>query len=401
MSHDALIAAFLARHGYGDARAEPLAQDASFRRYLRLTGGPRPAVLMDAPPPEDIRPFLRIGRHLAGIGVSMPEVIAADEEAGLVLEEDLGDDLVSGLIGGAPTPTLPRSAGEGVKQPHPRSAGEGVRQQHPHSAAAEGAAQQNHPGSAGAGAAQQKNPLSRGAGEGWGGGATHRELLFDSAVDVLIAIQRTAPPPDLPHWDATAMASTALANLFDWWWPAMFASPAPDAARSEFVAALETMLAPVAAGPTCFVHRDFFAGNLIWLPQRTGIRRIGVLDFQSAAIGHPAYDLASLLQDARRDIPTAIADRAIARYLTARPELDPAQFRAAYAACAAQRHLRVAAQWVRLARRDNRPGYLMHGPRTWRLLAQAVREPPALALAAALDRWIPPARRGNPPDFAA
>jgi aminoglycoside/choline kinase family phosphotransferase len=412
MSRDALIAAFLARHGYGDAGAEPLAQDASFRRYLRLTGGPRPAVLMDAPPPEDIRPFLRMGRHLAGIGVSVPEVIAADEQAGLLLEEDLGDDLVSGLIGGTPTPTLPRSAGEGVRQQYPRSAGAGAAQQkHPGSAGA-GAAQQKHPGSAGAaqqkyprsaaaGAAQQKCPLSRETGEGWGGGATTRELLFDSAVDVLIAIQRAAPPSDLPHWDAAAMASTALANLFDWWWPAMFASPAPDAARSEFAAALETMLAPVAAGPTCFVHRDFFAGNLVWLPQRTGIRRIGVLDFQSAAIGHPAYDLASLLQDARRDIPAAIADRAVARYLTARPELDPAQFRAAYAACAAQRHLRVAAQWVRLARRDNRPGYLVHGPRTWRLLEQAVREPPALSLAAALDRWIPPARRGNPPDLAA
>ncbi len=83
------------------------------------------------------------------------------------------------------------------------------------------------------------------------------------------------------------------------------------------------MLAPVAAGPTCFVHRDFFAGNLIWLPDRAGIRRVGMLDFQGAAIGHPAYDLASLLQDARRDIPSDLAERAIARYLAARPELDP------------------------------------------------------------------------------
>ena len=99
------------------------------------------------------------------------------------------------------------------------------------------------------------------------------------------------------------MATTALATLFDWWWPAMFGTAAPDAARRDFAAALEAMLAPVAAGPLCFVHRDFFAGNLLWLPQRSGIRRIGVLDFQSAAIGHPAYDLASLLQDARRDIP--------------------------------------------------------------------------------------------------
>jgi len=180
----------------------------------------------------------------------------------------------------------------------------------------------------------------------------------------------------------------------------MFATPAPSAARDDFAAALEATLSPVAAGPIGFVHRDFFAGNLLWLPDRSGIRRIGLIDFQGAAIGHPAYDLASLLQDARRDIPQAVADHAMACYLAARPDLDPTAFRAAYAACAAQRHLRVAAQWVRLARRDGRPGYLVHGPRTWRLLQQAVREPAAAPLAAALDRWIPPDRRGNPPDAA-
>ena len=97
---------------------EPLAQDASFRRYLRLTGGPRPAVLMDAPPPEDIRPFVRIAGHLAGIGVSVPEIFAADEAAGLLLEEDFGDDLPCDVaeLGGwgrgtAPPHPLPQAGG--------------------------------------------------------------------------------------------------------------------------------------------------------------------------------------------------------------------------------------------------------------------------------------------------
>jgi hypothetical protein len=197
------------------------------------------------------------------------------------------------------------------------------------------------------------------------------------------------------------MASTALATLLDWWWPATFGAAAPDAARQDFASALETMLEPVAAGPTCFVHRDFFAGNLIWLPQREGVRKVGVIDFQSAALGHPAYDLASLLQDARRDIAPAITEHAIDHYLAMRPELEPRQFRAAYAACAAQRHLRVAGQWVRLALRDKRPDYLVHGPRTWRLLNEAVRQPAAAPLAAALDRWIPPGQRCNPPGLHA
>jgi aminoglycoside/choline kinase family phosphotransferase len=86
----------------------------------------------------------------------------------------------------------------------------------------------------------------------------------------------------------------------------------------------------------------------------------------------------------------------VERYLTARPEFEPARFRTAYAACAAQRHLRVACQWVRLALRDGRPQYLSHGPRTWRLLQDAVTQPAAEPLAIALDRWIPAAERGNP-----
>jgi N-acetylmuramate 1-kinase len=337
MSRAALVSGFLAQHGFARARAAPLAQDASFRRYLRLSDGPRPAVLMDAPPPEDIRPFLHIAGHLARIGLSVPEIIAADADTGLILEEDLGDDLFPVHLARL----------------------------------------------------RERSTCGSVSGEG---------ALFGAAADVLVAMQRAAPPADLPAWDAPTMAATALATVFDWWWPAMFGAAAPDAARQDFVSALKTMLRPVAAGPASLVHRDFFAGNLLWLPQRSGLRRVGVLDFQSAAIGHPAYDLASLLQDARRDIPDSVAEATVAHYLAARPELDPIAFRNAYAACAAQRHLRVAAQWVRLARRDNRPGYLVHGPRTWRLLERAVQHPAVEPLAQALDRWIPADRRRNPPE---
>ena len=108
-----------------------------------------------------------------------------------------------------------------------------------------------------------------------------------------------------------------------------------------------------------------------------------------------------MLQDARRDIPPALAAKALERYLTARPEIDAAAFRQAFAACAAQRHLRVACQWVRLAQRDGRPQYLAYGPRTWRLLADAVRHPVAAPLSEALDRWIPPELRANPKGLSA
>jgi aminoglycoside/choline kinase family phosphotransferase len=176
----------------------------------------------------------------------------------------------------------------------------------------------------------------------------------------------------------------------------VFKAPAPPEAKHDVATALATVLQPVSHGPQTLVHRDYFAGNLIWLPNRSGIRRVGVIDFQGAALGHPAYDLVSLLQDARRDIDPALAERMLARYLLARPEYDPAAFRTAYDACAAQRHLRVACQWVRLARRDGKPHYLAYGPRTWALLKQALQRPAAAPLAEALDRWVPEKLRGNP-----
>ena len=196
------------------------------------------------------------------------------------------------------------------------------------------------------------------------------------------------------------MLETALGTLFDWWWPAMHGAPAPEAARADIAAGLGATLDHVEAGPRCFVHRDFFAGNLIFLPDRNGARRAGIIDFQSAALGHPAYDLVSLLQDARRDMPAEWEARAIDHYLSVRPEFHPEDFRAAYAACAAQRHLRVSCQWVRLALRDKRPEYLRHGPRTWALLTRALSHPANAGLAVVVDRWVPEAHRRNPPGLA-
>lgn len=333
MTREPAIRSFLRDTQWAAVRLDPLAQDASFRRYWRLTGPAAPAVLMDAPPPEDVRPFLRIGAHLAAIGLSVPVIHKADPEAGLVLEEDLGDSLLATLLDDPSSPT-----------------------------------------------------------------PAH---LLHAAAEALIPLQRAAPPAGLPAWSTDAMTETALGTLFDWWWPARHGATAPDAARAAAAAALRKILAPLDTGPRGFVHRDYFAGNLLWLPDRPMPRAIGIIDFQGAAIGHPAYDLASLLQDARRDIPPALAAEVLDRYLSLRPDLDPAAFRAAYAACAAQRHLRVACQWVRLALRDHRPRYLAHGPRTWALLTRALEHPAVAPLRIALDRWVPHADRANPPGLPA
>jgi aminoglycoside/choline kinase family phosphotransferase len=317
--------AFLRRSGFGAARLEPLTADASFRRYARLHGGPRPALLMDAPPPEDVRPFLAIGGHIAGLGLSAPDILAADEAEGFLVLEDFGDATHAALLDAGADP-LP---------------------------------------------------------------------LYLDAAEALAALHAAPPPPGLPEWGPARMSDTAAATFLDWWWPAAMGAPADAETRAACDAAIRAMLAPF-AGAGGFVHRDYFPANLMRLDGRAGPRRTGLLDFQDAAIGHPAYDLVSLVEDARRDVPPAVRAAAIARYLDARGDLDRDAFAAAMAASAAQRHLRVAALWVRLARRDGKPHYLAHGPRCWRLLDEALHHPATRPLRDFLDARVPPDMRRNP-----
>lgn len=321
---------FLAAHGYAAATREALPADASLRRYARLVGGPRPALLMDAPPPEGVRSFAALARHLLAAGLSVPEVIAEDATAGFLLIEDFGTETHAGLLdsGADPVP------------------------------------------------------------------------LYEAAAEALAALHAVAPAPDLLAWDAAAMARATAATFLDWWWPAAFGA-APDAAvRTALDHALLAMLAPYADGDAAargLVHRDWFPANLMRLPGRHGARHTGILDFQDAAVGHPAYDLISLVEDARRDVAPAVRRAAVARYLALRPGLDRGDFLGAMAACGAQRHLRVAALWVRLARRDGKERYLEHGPRCWAMLRRSLSQPACAPLRAFLDAHVPEPMRGNPP----
>ena len=320
---------FLATHGYGAADTTRLPADASFRSYVRLHGGPRPALLMDAPPPqEDLRPFLAIAAHLRDAGLSAPEIFAADVTQGFCLLEDFGAATTAQLLDAGDDPA-----------PH-----------------------------------------------------------YLAATAALARLHAVPPPPGLPGWGVARMTETAGATFLQWWWPATFGSaPAPGIAAA-FGAAMRAMLEPFAAQG--FVHRDFFPANLMPLPGRDAPRDVGILDFQDAALGHPAYDLVSLVEDARRDVDPAIREACVARYLALRPDLDGAAFRAAMAVCAAQRHLRVASLWVRLARRDAKPHYLVHGPRCWALLDRALRHDATRPLRDFLDVHVPQAMRRNPDEDA-
>lgn len=314
---DARIRAFLGAAGWAAARAVPLAGDASNRRYLRLTrDGPQDTVvLMDAPPDrgEDVRPFVTIARHLRGLGLGAPAILAADETAGLLLLEDLGDDLFARVL---------------TRQP------------------------------------------------------ALETCLYSCATDLLAALHRHPPPTGLAPYSPALMSDLA-ALAFDW-----YAAGADDA-RQAFATRMEAVLAQHAGAAPVLVQRDYHAENLLWLPERAGLARVGLLDFQDAMAGHPAYDLVSLLQDARRDVPPAIEAAMTARYVTA-TDADPAAFATAYRVLGAQRNLRILGVFARLCRRDGKAQYIDLIPRVWAHLARDLADP-ALAGIAALVRAHMPA----------
>ncbi len=204
------------------------------------------------------------------------------------------------------------------------------------------------------------------------------EPLYQAALDTLLAIQAAPPPPDLPPYD-DAKLMTELGLLTEW-----YAQHLPAAAKADYLAIWQDLLPLVRVGPACLVYVDYHADNLLWLPERTGTARIGLLDFQDARLGPPAYDLVSLLEDARRDVPPALAAAMVERYLASRPELDPAAFKVSYAVLGAQRNCKILGLFTRLARRDHKPHYL---PLIDRVRGYLLRDLAQPALAP-LGQWL-------------
>jgi aminoglycoside/choline kinase family phosphotransferase len=314
---------FVRRAGWSDAGERLLAGDASFRRYFRLHRPRQSAVVMDAPPPrEDVRPFVRIGRHLAGLGLSAPEIFAVDEAQGFVLLEDFGDDTFTRVID---------AGGD-------------------------------------------------------------EDTLHARAIDVLVALHRAgerALLADLTTYGGEAMVEATLL-LPEWYLPAATGKPAPEEEFERYRAAWRESLAALPPAADTLLLRDYHKDNLMWLPTRPGVRACGLLDFQDAQLGHPAYDLVSLIEDARRDVPPAVHAACLARYIGETGLADPAGFTAAVALMAAQRHARIIGLFVRLQKRDGKPSYLQHLPRVWRLFERSLQHEALRPLRSWVDGVLPP-----------
>jgi|TARA_R110002072_G_scaffold106760_13_gene233073 hypothetical protein len=340
------IDAFLSAAGWPRASWQLLAADASFRRYHRATLGGRSAVIMDAPPgKEKPEEFVHLSNLLIALDLNPPRVLASDPARGLVLLEDLGDK------------TFSRALWQAAKQGRESEC------------AAE---------------------------------------LYRLASDTLVQLHERWRPDlatGIPPYDEATLLEEAL--LFtDWLWPVLFAAAPPRQMRAEFIQAWKEVLPVAQALPSTLVLRDFHVDNLMVLertpdPSAAGdpgltSANCGLLDFQDALIGSPAYDLVSLLRDARRDVPPDLQESMLARYIAQRENLDRETFQQAYWVLAAQRNTKILGIFIRLWRRDGKAAYLRHFPRLWRLLEEELAQPALAPVAAWFEKNLPKEKRVQP-----
>ncbi len=216
------------------------------------------------------------------------------------------------------------------------------------------------------------------------GASRERERAFYKyAVELLVALHKIAPLSGLETYDVEKLMRECML-LTEWYLPHLTGKPAPSDIVQEYEDAWRKVLEGPALSRNVTVLRDYHADNLLWLEGRQDIRKVGVLDFQDAVIGDPAYDLVSLLEDARRDISPELAEEMIALYLECAGKTERAHFMTAYAILGAQRNCKILGIFARLARRDGKRHYLAMLPRVTGYLRRDMQHP-ALA---PIEKWL-------------
>jgi N-acetylmuramate 1-kinase len=351
------MARFIREAGWGAAELIPLPGDASTRRYIRLRLGERTALVMDQPQyaesasaapdasPEERR-ALGYNALARLAGADCARFVAAARhlrQAGLAAPGILAADTAAGFL-------LIEDLGDDL----------------------------------------YTDVLSRGGGE---------TALYEAAIDALVRLHAEPAPkmlaPGIPlfAYDETALlAETDL--LTEWFFPAALDRAATPSEASEHRALWHDAIGLVTGG-NVFVHRDYHAQNLLWRAAFPGLSRVGVIDFQDAVAGSPAYDVVSLLEDARRDVPPELARIMTERYIAA-AGADRERFKTSAAILAAQRNAKIIGIFARLARRDAKPRYLAHLPRVWRYMKGDLSHPALARLNAWYGRVLPEETRGIP-----
>lgn len=331
----AALRGFLDLAGCLDAKRQRMPGDASTRSYARLIKGDQSTILMNSPRrpdgpalydgksyseavhlAEDVKPFVAIANGLRERGYSAPAIHHADLDEGFLITEDFGGDLF--IEGNPPRPIAAR---------------------------------------------------------------------YQTAVDMLAALHQEQLPdvlPLVPHLDYVVPpfdneAMMIEVGLMPEWYLADKGVALTSNMQADFLLIWQDLFARLDGVPRTWMLRDFHSPNLIWLERRKDTARVGLLDFQDAVMGPAAYDLVSLLQDARIDVPESIEITMLTRYVKERragdSAFDPAAFAQQYAIMSAQRNTRLLGTFARLNRRDGKPQYLKHQPRVWTYLNRALAHP--------------------------
>lgn len=328
------IEALLQRAGWAEAQRAYMQGDASVRAYERLTASDgRTAILMISPPRPD-GPVLRYGKPYAAIAKLAPDI-----KPFLAMADGL------------------RALGYSAPRVYAHSVADGL-------ALLEDFGAQTIVDERGPNAARYAEATALLA--DLHGRTLPSELPVDGETYAL------------PVYDSEAML-VEVELAIDWYAPAFARTTPATGARMQFLALWREVLGPILAQPATWTLRDYHSPNLHWLENRVGLQRLGLIDFQDAVLGPPAYDLASLLQDARVDVPADLELRLLALYARRRaatnPAFDAEGFAAAYAAMAAQRATKILGIFARLDKRDGKPQYLRHLPRIERRLAKNLSHP--------------------------
>lgn len=217
--------------------------------------------------------------------------------------------------------------------------------------------------------------------------------LYELAVDVLIDLHHDACANqiDVPAYDTNKLMAEAVL-LPDWYMPFLTDRKTPEDIRDDYMAAWQDVFSSLPEGePEVLVLRDYHVDNLMRLDGRDGVRACGLLDFQDAVIGHPAYDLMSLLEDARRDVSPELQISLRERYTRGCPRFATKAFDHWYVVLAAQRHAKVTGIFARQKLRDGKDVYLHHLPRVRSLMLDALRHEALAPVANWCEQHLPAA----------
>lgn len=315
------IVTFLARHGLSDVAVEPLPSDASPRRYYRLKGADK-LLMEDRTDPVGFAAFIRLTRHLGGLGLSVPRVHGADPAVGLALIEDFGTGTYGALL------------------------------------------EQGH----------------------------DEKALYALAIDALVHLHGHESAADVtaPTYDMGTLLEE-VSRFSNWFVPTFAPNVDVAAFDAPFRKLWQRAFTPLKDAPLTLVLRDFHIDNLMLLEERAGVAACGLLDFQDGVLGPAEYDLMSLLQDARRDLAPGLEQTMLDRYLSAVPAScgTSAEILQRYHLLAAQRHTRLAGQFLRLHQRDGKSGYLRFMPRVLRQMQTALEDAELGDIAQMLDTILP------------